>query len=59
MGTIPLFMPKMGIKTKLCSLKYAPRTAVAVVVKAIRILFRQKVITEPMEAMAMEGRPTE
>ena len=59
MGTMPLFRPNMGMNTKLWSLKYTPRTAVAVVVKPMRILFRPKVITEPMEAMMMEGMPTE
>ena len=32
MGTMPLFRPKMGMKTKDCSLKYTPKTAVAVAV---------------------------
>ena len=34
MGTMPLFSPKMGINTKLCSLKYTPNTVAAVEVKA-------------------------
>ena len=36
-----------------------PKTAVAVAVKPIRILFMQKVITEPMDAIRMDGMPTE
>ena len=59
MGTMPLLRPNTGMNTKLCSLKYTPSTAVAVVVKPMRILFRPKVITEPMEAMMMDGTPTE
>ena len=55
---MPLLSPKMGIKIKLCNLKYTPKTAVAVDVKPMRILFMPKVITEPMEAMMMEGTPT-
>ena len=35
-----------------------PNTAVAVVVKEIRILFMPNTITEPMEDMTMEGTPT-
>ena len=58
MGTMPLFKPNTGMKIKLCSLKYTPNTAVAVEVKAIRILFIPKVITEPMAAIHMEGTPT-
>ena len=46
------------MNTKDWSLKYTPKTAVAVVVKAIRILFMPKTITEPMEDMMMEGTPT-
>ena len=37
MGTMPLFRPNTGMKMKLWSLKYAPNTAVAVVVKEMRI----------------------
>ena len=59
MGTMPLFMPKTGIKTKDWSLKYTPKTAAAVEEKAMRILFMPKVITEEMEAMMMDGTPTE
>ena len=39
MGTMPLFKPKMGMNTKLCSLKYTPNTATAVAEKAMRIRF--------------------
>ena len=39
-------------------LKYTPKTAVAVWVKAIRIWFIPKTITEPMDCMTMEGMPT-
>ena len=55
---MPLFRPKMGMNTKLCILKYAPNTAVAVGVKTKRILFMPKVITELMDCMMMEGIPT-
>ena len=58
MGTRPLFRPNTGIKMKLWSLKYTPSTAVAVVVKPMRIWFMPKVITEPMADMMMEGTPT-
>ena len=58
MGTMPLFRPNTGMNTKLCSLKYAPKTAVAVGVNTKRILFIPKVITEPMDCITMEGRPT-
>ena len=57
-GTMPLFMPKTGIKTKDWSLKYTPKTAAAVEEKAMRILFMPKVITELMDCMMMEGIPT-
>ncbi len=58
MGTMPLFRPNTGMKMKLCSLKYAPNTAVAVLVKEKRILFMPNTITEPMDCMTMEGKPT-
>ena len=58
MGTNPLFRPNTGMKIKLWSLKYTPNTAVAVVVKPIRIWFMPKVITELMAAIMMEGTPT-
>ena len=58
MGTMPLLIPNTGIKTKLCSLKYAPKTAVAVEEYAIRILFMPKVMIELMAAMIMLGTPT-
>ena len=58
MGTVPLFKPNTGMNTKLWSLKYTPNTAVAVEVKAMRILFMPKVMTLPMEAMMMDGMPT-
>ena len=58
MGTMPLFRPKTGMKMKDCSLKYTPKTAVAVGVKAIRILFIPNTITEPMDDIMMEGTPT-
>ena len=38
-GTIALFMPNIGINTKLWSLKYTPKTATAVGVNTISILF--------------------
>ena len=46
------------MKMKLCNLKYAPKTAVAVVVKAMRILFMPNVMTEPIEPMMIDGTPT-
>ena len=58
MGTMPLFRPNTGIKTKDWSLKYTPKTAVAVVVKEMRILFMPNTITDPMDCMMMEGMPT-
>ena len=58
MGTIPLFRPNTGMKTKLCSLKYTPNTAVAVEVKPIKILFIPKVMIEPTDAIMIEGNPT-
>ena len=58
MGTMPLLMPKMGMKMKLWSLKYAPKTAAAVDVNAMRIRLRPKTMNEPIEAMMMDGRPT-
>ena len=57
-GTMPLLSPNTGINTKLCSLKYTPKTAVAVEVNDIRILFIPKVMTEPRDAIMMEGTPT-
>ena len=45
------------MKMKLCNLKYAPKTAVAVVVKAMRILFMPNVMTEPIEPMMIDGTP--
>lgn len=53
-----MFNPKTGMKMKDWSLKYTPKTAVAVWVKAIRIWFIPKTITEPMDCMTMEGMPT-
>ena len=47
-----------GMKMKLCSLKYTPNTAVAVEVKPIRILFIPNVITEPTDAIIIDGKPT-
>ncbi len=58
MGTMPLLMPKMGMKMKLWSLKYAPKTAAAVDVNAIRMRLKPKTMTEPMADMMMDGRPT-
>ena len=58
MGTMPLFTPKMGMNTKLCSLKYTPNTATAVAEKLMRIRFMPKVIRLPTHCMAMLGRPT-
>ena len=45
------------MKMKLWSLKYAPNTAVAVVVKEMRMRLTPKTITEPMHCITMEGRP--
>ena len=39
------FRPKQGMKMKLCSLKYAPNTAVAASVNEMRILFMTNIIT--------------
>ena len=58
MGTMPLFRPNTGMKKKDWSLKYTPNTAVAVSVKEMRIWFIPNTITEPMDCMTMEGRPT-
>ena len=58
MGTMPLLMPKMGMNTKDCILKYTPNTDTAVLVKPMRMAFIIKVITLPMACMAMEGMPT-
>ena len=58
MGTIALFSPKQGMKMKLCSLKYAPNTAVAASEKEMRILFMPNTITEPMDCMMIDGMPT-
>ena len=55
---MPLFRPNTGIKMKDWSLKYTPKTAVAVVVKEMRILFMPNTITDPMDCMMMEGMPT-
>ena len=52
-------MPKMGMNTKLWSLKYTPKTATAVEEKAMRIWFIRKVITEPMDCMMTDGTPME
>ena len=57
MGTMPLFRPKTGMKMKLWSLKYAPNTAAAVVVKGMTMRLMPKTITEPTHSMMMEGRP--
>ena len=38
-GTVPLFSPNIGIKMKLCSLKYTPKTAAAVDENDISIRF--------------------
>ena len=57
MGTMPLFRPNTGMKMKLWSLKYAPNTAVAVVVKEMRIRLTPNTITDPMHCITMEGRP--
>jgi hypothetical protein len=37
MGTMALLIPKTGMNTKLCSLKYTPKTAAAVAVKESKI----------------------
>jgi len=58
-GIIPLLRPKTGIKTKLCNLKYTPKTAVAVVEKVIKIVFIPKVMTLPIDCMMIDGIPTE
>ncbi len=55
MGTMPLFRPNTGMKMKLWSLKYAPNTAVAVVVKEMRIRLTPNTITDPMHCITMEG----
>ena len=55
---MPLFRPNTGMKMKLWSLKYAPNTAVAASVKEMRIWLRPKTITEPMDCMMIEGKPT-
>ena len=57
-GTIPLFIPNIGIYTKLWSLKYIPKTAVAVGVYIINILFNAKVITEVIDDIIIDGIPT-
>ena len=54
---MPLFRPKTGMKMKLWSLKYAPNTAAAVVVKGMTMRLMPKTITEPTHCMMMEGRP--
>ena len=56
-GMIPLFIPNTGMKMKLCSLKYTPKTAVAVEVKEIRIRFMPYVMTEPIACIIIEGTP--
>ena len=58
MGMVPLLRPNTGMNTKDCSLKYTPNTLTAVGVKAMRILFMPKFVTEPMACMTMLGRPT-
>lgn len=58
MGIIPLFSPNIGMKIKLCSLKYTPNTAAAVEENIRRILFIPNVMTEPIACMMMEGTPT-
>ena len=52
-----MFRPNTGMKMKLWSLKYAPNTAVAVVVKEMRIRLTPNTITDPMHCITMEGRP--
>ena len=58
MGTMPLFMPNTGMNTKLCSLKYTPKKATAVLEKFIRMLFMPSTITLPMDCIPMQGTPT-
>ena len=48
-----------GMKAKYWSLSQMPNTAVVVVEKASRIWFRQKLMTEPMPTVMMEGTATE
>ncbi|MPM72508.1 hypothetical protein SDC9_119484 [bioreactor metagenome] len=59
MGTIPLLIPSTGINIKLCNLKYTPNTAVAVEVNTSKILFIPNVIIDPIDAIIIDGIPTE
>ena len=54
----PLFIPNIGMNTKLWSLKYIPNAAAAVLENCRRILFIPKFITEEMDCITIDGSPT-
>ena len=56
---MPLFMPKIGMKINDWSLKYTPKTAVAVEVNAIRMRFMPYTMTDEIDIIRMDGIPTE
>ena len=57
MDTTELFNPKTGRITKLCSLKYTPRTAVAVVENEARRLFSWNIRNEAVDCIIIDGNP--
>ena len=56
-GTDALFMPKIGMNTKLCSLKYTPKVVTARSENAASILLMLKFITAPTDCSTMDGMP--
>ena len=58
MATRPLLRPNTGIKTKDCSLKYAPSTLTATLPKPSRIMFISTFMTDEMACITTLGMPT-
>ena len=56
-GVIPLFSPNSGIKKKLCSLKYTPKTAVAVEEKLFGDCFETHDQVEGMQCFLSREKP--
>ena len=52
-----LFNPKTGKITKLCNLKYTPKTAVAVVENEAKRLFNWNIINDAADCITIDGNP--